>query len=450
MTKLADVLASQQKAIDELRELKQSTPKAINAETQLDLQALGVAIGQAVASSIPAPQIVTGGGSDDRIVAPVKRLRKCPKCGQYMGENHTCPPRVERQGLQRPDGMPPTETEKIFDGIVLPEPDLYLDNVPAEWGGKRSVPLPENVPELKGDDEYEMGSQERLVFNMIALQLKKKSRKPTNRSFGLYGPAGTGKNTIARQLAASLKTKDGKQGLPYQEINITPDLDIQQAIGEVVLTTDEMGNTVSQVRLGPVGLIAAGGGVVAVNEIVRSPKLATALQSIIEDGELSIPSPEGGSYKVPVHPSAIFITTWNPGYEGDADRPAQAFLSRITALPLDYPDSREQIRRLDAYFQREGLQSPPDDVKAAAVAFWNELRTLTGANGQQPQIGAFSATRTTPGPRELGRFVETGVNMGWDAALKILEIICDQDPEFKTEQVSILRDRFDAHFAGLV
>jgi hypothetical protein len=45
--------------------------------------------------------------------------------------------------------------------------------------------------------------------------------------------------------------------------------------------------------------MAASGGVAAINEIVRSPKLATALQSIIEDGEISIPTPEGGTYKIP-------------------------------------------------------------------------------------------------------------------------------------------------------
>ncbi len=444
LSQLAEVLAAQQQAIERLQQTTVQAPAGSAAP--VDIESLGVAIGQAVASSIPAPQIVSGG--DGQVVAAPARPRKCPKCGQYMGENHTCPPRVERRGLRRPEDLPPTETEKILSGVQLPAPDLYLDNVPEEWGGQRAVPLPENVPDLK--PEYEMGQQERLVFNMIAMQLRKKSKRPTNRAFGLYGPAGTGKNTIARQLAASLKTDDGKQGLPYQEINITPDMDIQQAIGEVVLTTDENGNTVSRVRLGPIGLIAAGGGVAAVNEIVRSPKLATALQSIIEDGELSIPTPEGGAYKIPVHPSAIFIATWNPGYEGDADRPAQAFLSRITALPLNYPSKEEQIRRLEAYFTRENLPLPAPEVMDAAVGFWNELRVLTGATGETPQVGAFSPTRTTPGPRELARFVEYGTQLGWDEALQTLEIICDQDAEYFPVQKSILHDRFESHFGGLV
>ncbi|RME87981.1 MAG: hypothetical protein D6770_08045 [Anaerolineae bacterium] len=415
----------------------------------LDVEALGRTIAAAVAQNLPAPAapvVLSGEGGAVTVAAPPRPAR-CRKCGQMMSEGHTCPPRVERRGLERPPDLPPTEVEKILDGITMPAPDLYLDSVPEEWGGQRAVPLPENIPDLMPD--YEMGDQERLVFNMIAMQLRKKSRKPTNRAFGLYGPAGTGKNTIARQLAASLKTDDGKQGLPYYEVNITPDMDIAQAIGEVVLTTDETGSTVSQVRLGPIGQVAAGGGVIAINEIVRSPKLATALQSIVEDGEVAIPTPEGGTYKIPVHPSAIFITTWNPGYEGDADRPAQAFLSRITALPLDYPSRAEQLRRLEAHFVKQGLEKPPREVMEAAVDFWNELRTLTGGTGQAPQIGALSPTPTTPGPRELARFVEYGLTLGWDAALRTLDVICDQNPEDRAVQQNILRDRFAAHFGAL-
>ncbi|MEP0805689.1 MAG: MoxR family ATPase [Chloroflexota bacterium] len=458
LTQLAALLAAQQETLQKIAQQKTLDEEKLGAAIAknlpagggngngngVDAEKLGMAIASALAHSAPVVVAAESGGS------AAARPRKCPRCGQWMSADHQCPPRVERKGLQRPAGAPPNEVEKLFEGIVLSAPDLYLDNVPAEWGGQLAIALPENVPAWKSDDEYEMGQQERTIYNMIALQLRKKSKKPTNRAFGLYGPAGTGKNTIARMLAASIQCDDGKQGLPYYEINITPDTDIAQAIGEVVLTTDENGQTVSRVRLGPLGQMAASGGVAAINEIVRSPKLATALQSIIEDGEISIPTPEGGTYKIPVHPSAIFIATWNPGYEGDADRPAQAFLSRITALPLGYPGKEEQIRRVKAYFEEQGLETPKEEILEAAVGFWSELRLLTGATGQSPQVGAFSPTRTTPGPRELARFVEYGVHMGWEQALLTLDIICDQDSEYKDAQNNILRDRFEAHFGGLV
>jgi len=448
---LAAILAAQQEILQRLVQQQQQQPLPAPAASAsvLDAEKFGETVARIVAQSIPAaaqaPVVVTGDGT------VAARPRRCPRCGQFMDENHQCPPRQERKGQQtRPADAPPCEVEKILDGIVMAAPDLYLDQVPEEWGGKRATPLPENVPEWKSDEEYEMGQQERTIYNLIALQLRKKSKRPTNRAFGLYGPAGTGKNTIARMLAANLKCDDGKQGLPYYEINITPDMDIAQAIGEVVLTTDENGNTVSRVRLGPIGQCAASGGVVAINEIVRAPKLATALQSIIEDGEISIPTPEGGTYKVPVHPSAIFVSTWNPGYEGDADRPAQAFLSRILALPLSYPSKEEQIRRIQAHFESEGLEMPKQEILDAAVGFWNDVRLLTGGTGQSPQVGAYSPTRTTPGPRELARFVEIGTRSNWENALLSLEIICDQDAEYRQAQVAALHDRFEAHFAGLI
>jgi len=453
LDRLTSLLAAQQEALQKLAQARLDEEKLGAAIARglpaggVDLEKLSLAIAGAVARSAPPPVIVSGEGN----AAAARAAAKCPRCGQFMSADHQCPPRQERRGQRtRPAEAPPCEVEKILDGIVMAAPDLYLDNVPEEWGGKRAVPLPENIPEWKSDEEYEMGQQERTIYNLIALQLRKKSKRPTNRAFGLYGPAGTGKNTIARMLAANLQCADGKQGLPYYEINITPDMDIAQAIGEVVLTSDENGSTVSRVRLGPIGLCAAGGGVVAINEIVRAPKLATALQSIIEDGEISIPTPEGGTYKVAVHPGALFVTTWNPGYEGDADRPAQAFLSRILALPLDYPAREEQVRRLRAWFAAEGLPPPADEILDAAVGFWNDLRLLSGSSGQTPQIGALSPTRTTPGPRELARFVEIGTRSGWEDALLTLEIICDQDAEYRQTQVGILRERFEAHFAGLV
>jgi len=461
LTQLAALLAAQNETLQKLAAQKTLDEEKLGAAIAknlpasaaggngkggkgVDMEQLSAAVASAVAKSIPAPVVVSGEGG-----SVAARPSKCPRCGQWMSADHQCPPRVERKGVQKPEGAQ-NEVEKILSGITMSAPDLYLDNVPPEWGGQRAVPLPENIPDWKPDEQYEMGQQERTIYNMIALQLRKKSKKPTNRAFGLYGPAGTGKNTIARMLAASLQCDDGKQGLPYYEINITPDMDIAQAIGEVTLTTDENGSTVSRVQLGPLGKMAASGGVAAINEIVRSPKLATALQSIIEDGEISIPTPEGGTYKIPVHPSAIFIATWNPGYEGDADRPAQAFLSRITALPLNYPDKDEQIRRVKAHFEKEGLEMPKDEILDAAVNFWNELRLLTGSTGQTPQVGAFSPTRTTPGPRELARFVEYGTQMGWEQALLTLDIICDQDAEYKETQRNILRDRFEAHFGGVI
>ena len=441
MEQLASVMAAQQKTLDQLAKQGVTGGAKNSGFSSGDMAGLSAAITGAVAAAntgAPVQQAVAAGGPE-----------KCPKCGRFMGEDHVCPPRPERQGNQRPAGLKELEQERALAAVTMPTPDLYLENVPKEWGGQRFDPLDENTPKLNAD--YEMGRQEKAIFNVVGAMLKRSENgnpgdSPWNRSFGLYGPAGTGKNTIARQLAASLKADDGKQGLPYYEVNVTPDSDINQAIGEVVLTTDENGATVSRVRLGPIGLLASSGGVLAVNEIVRSPKLATALQSIIEDGELSIPSPEGGSVKIPVHPSAIFFSTWNPGYEGDADRPAQAPLSRMTTFKLDYPSKKEQADRVRSFFRKNGDEPPNESTITAGVDYWNELRALSGGTGMEPQIGMLSPTATTPGPRELSRFLTLGEEVGWENAMKTVEIICDQNDELFPTQKAILHERFEAIF----
>jgi hypothetical protein len=445
MKELAAIMAAQQQTLDRLTQMPTGGNKGNSGYSSGDLAGLSAAITSAVSAA--------GSGAPVQQAAVIGGPEKCPKCGQFMGEDHICPPRQERQGVQRPTGMKVLNQEKALAAVTMPAPDLFLDNVPKEWGGQRFDPLDENVPTL--NPEYEMGKQEKTIFNVIGAMLKRSEGgqpgdSPWNRSFGLYGPAGTGKNTIARQIAASLKTDDGKQGLPYFEVNVTPDMDIAQAIGEVVLTTDENGATVSRVRLGPLGLLASSGGVVAVNEIVRSPKLATALQSIIEDGELSIATPEGGSMKIPVHPSAIFISTWNPGYEGDADRPAQAPLSRMTTFKLDYPSKKEQAERVRSFFRTNRDELPDDATITAGVDYWNELRVLTGGTGQEPQVGTISPTATTPGPRELSRFLTLGKQIGWNEAIKTVEIICDQGEDLFPAQQEILRDRFEAYFGQVL
>jgi len=211
---------------------------------------------------------------------------------------------------------------------------------------------------------------------------------------------------------------------------------------------------------------------VCVNEIVRNPKLATALQSMIEDGEIQIDSPEQGMIRIPVHPSTVFVMTWNPGYEGDSDRPGQAPLSRMIPFRIDQPSAEEQERRIESFFA--GLRgetnavdsisarraeiiaqdyTAPGDVTpnreeiSAAVRFFNELSTLAGGGIGERQIGLNSDTSTAPGQRQLNRFVALGKTVGWNEALESLKIICDQDDQYES-QWSLVRERFEAHFGA--
>jgi hypothetical protein len=198
--------------------------------------------------------------------------------------------------------------------------------------------------------------------------------------------------------------------------------------------------------------------------------LATALQSMVEDGEIQIDSPEQGMIRIPVHPSTVFVVTWNPGYEGDADRPGQAPLSRIMPFRLDRPSAEEQARRVESFFaglrgeerevdsigarRREILAreyNTPSDLTPsreevdASVRFFNEIATLAGGGVGERQIGLNSDTSTAPGQRQLNRFIALGKAAGWQDALETVKIVCDQDEQFEN-QWSLVRERFEAHF----
>jgi len=372
-----------------------------------------------------------------------------------------------------------TPQEHILSLVRLPAPDPYLKNAPASvTGGGLTDALDEFIPTV--DPNFEINDQTEKIMRAMSTMIQIGAGKPKNawsRSFGIYGPPGTGKNTLARQLAASIQTVDAdgntSQGMNYVEANITPESSMQELIGTTVIAKDpDGGGTISRAQLGKIGLAAAMGSVICVNEIVRNPKLATALQSMIEDGEIQIDSPEQGMVRIPVHPSTIFVCTWNPGYEGDAERPGAAPLSRMMTMRLDLPSAEEQERRVESFFanltgttagsdemeaSRKNILSReyqvPTDIQpsktevAASVRFFNELRMLAGGGVGARQIGLNSETPTTPGPRELNRFIALGKAAGWEDALETLKIICDQDDQFEG-QWGLVRERFEAHFGA--
>lgn len=392
-------------------------------------------------------------------------------------------PRKRTTGRPIDITRPKTAQEHILDLVVLDAPDPFLKGVPKVVGGDLDRPLTERIPEP--DSNFAINEQTEKILRTMSSMLQMGGGKAGNtwsRAFGIYGPPGTGKNTTARQLAASIKTRDAEgtitQGINYAEVNITPESSMDEMIGTTILTTDpESGATVSKVALGKIGLAAAMGSVICINEIVRNPKLATALQSMIEDGEVHVNSPETGDLiKVPVHPSTVFVMTWNPGNEGDADRPAAAPLERIIPLQLGAPSAREQEARIDAFFSQFGTPDtggqnaaadnerrrqqilatsygipsgqalvPSAAEKAATVRFFNELNQMAQGFGGGRKLGLNSDTPTGPGPRRMMRFTAIGKTQGWASALETLKICCDQDDTFE-EQWGLVQETFARHF----
>jgi hypothetical protein len=477
-----------------------AAPAAVEATSLTELrQAMGE-MAKAVASLAQhqAPEQAPGRPSqnDERLAEVLERMgealnRPAPAAAPNAAPSVTPaarprpkPKPVERQprsGLIRPEGLDVTHMEHIFSPATLPAPDPYLSNVPAHVGGQLDQPLTESIPAL--DPNYDINAQTESILRSMSSLIQSGAARDKGywcRAFGLYGPAGTGKNTLARQLAASIKTVDAQgrvtQGLHYEEATIVKgETRIQELIGTAVLTKDpESGATVTKAELGRIGKAAAMGSVICINEIVNSPELAAALQSMLEDGEIQLSSPEGGVIKIPVHPATTFVVTWNPGYEGHADRPGPAPTSRMTTWRMDEASNDEKKNRVKAFFasfrgeQRQQDKtrldrqifatdykvsteiSPTDAEIEASVRFFNEVGALAGGGGGgllSRQIGKNSADPTAPGSRQLNRFIALGKTVGWDAALDMLKICCDQDEQF-SEQWKLVRERFDAHFGA--
>jgi hypothetical protein len=425
---------------------------------------------------ITATERLTAALTGAELPAPAPR----PDATAAAGSPVTEVDRLPRTGMARPADLPLTGQEHILAGVMLPAPDPYWSHMPEELGGPRDTPAREYLPQI--DPNYEINGQAEQILRAMSASLQIADRSPKHsqkfRTFGLYGGAGTGKNTLAAQLAASIKTVDAEgtvtQGLDYTEITITEQTSVADAIGTTILTADpHTGATVSRPKLGKIGEAALTGGVICINEIVRNPKLTTAFQPLIEDGVIEIESAEAGKVRIPVHPATVFVFTWNPGFEDDPDRPGQAPLSRMATFRLDSPTLDESKRRAAAFFNAlDGQDAPSTDNEQrrqailkesyaipstitptereldAATNFWNDIRMHAIGGVGERDLGKTSPTSTAPGPRELQRFVALAKALGndWQQAASIFDICCDQDPSLFPEQKRLIMERFSLHF----
>jgi MoxR-like ATPase len=376
--------------------------------------------------------------------------------------------------------MPLTPQEHILKHVKPPEPpDPYLGRLDMSLGGRRAEPLPLHYEEI--DPNYDVGASAEKALRIVSSSLqiawdtaRRKGLRGTHmRVFGFAGTAGTGKNTTARQIAASL-------GMPYYETTLHRDTSLQEEIGQTVL----QGGT-SMPRLGPLGQAAAAGGVICINELVKAnPGTLGALQRMMEDGVFEVQGTEAGmaAKEIPVHPSTVFICTWNPGYDGSSDRPDAALLSRIPTIKMDAPDIKDETRRLmgslGALFgiedrdedggsanpagkdtkaatqKQERLQevlgrdyavtrTPPSQERVEiAVRFVRDLRNLA----QTRQIGASSRHLLEPTPREALNFAAMCEATGDPLlALEQFKIYCDSGEGYD-EQWKLVQQIFKRYY----
>jgi MoxR-like ATPase len=482
MTDLKDAVREMSKAVERMAKQQPAAPASPAMIDERAINAMDNLAGalNARAHDEPLPAVVP-------LAAPAEPKHEEPKHEEPKHEEpnvDAAPVEVTTQTREVPPDDQMTPQEHILKAVRLPAADRFLSNVPPEMGGHRTTPLPESIPNV--DPRYSVNEQSEKTLKAMSSMLQLAGRSPERsrqlRSFGIYGPPGTGKNTLARQLAASIQTvdKDGnvRQGMNYTEANITEETSINELIGTTTLESDGKGGTRSVATLGKLGTAAASGSVVCINEVVRNPKLLTKLQPMLEDGYIEVDSPEAGTVHVPVHPSTVFVMTWNPGLEGDQDRPSSAPLSRITPFKLDAPSEKERIGRLDSFFdsfsdkkddasddeqqRQEQVQrhadilardyQVPDDFKpsneevTATIRFTQDVKTLV----TKGEVGGTSRSPSFPGDREAARFALLGKTIGWDDALETMKVYCDQNEEDYNDQWDLIKDAYNRHFGDAI
>jgi MoxR-like ATPase len=362
--------------------------------------------------------------------------------------------------------------EHILGAVRLPPPDPYRARVPTELGGALAEPVNLNsfVPPLSR--QYEINDETEKALRTISTALQ--TGDPQLYNFYIAGKPGVGKNTLLRQVAASVQHTDAdgvtRQGIPYHQVDVVEATNFDDLIGGTVLE-NVGGVTVTRWKPGPVGaFLMHGTGVLAINEIVRQPKAATLLQSIMEDRELPIRTPDGGMVKVPIGDGIIVAMTGNPGSDRDPDRPGAAAFTRTIPIRMEDGSKEERARRAEiAYQKRAGSKSvvePKAKVRPevmqrdyaiktnplqkaelnAAVEFSDEIEQLIEARQVQARTGG--GRPVVPGPRGLDRFIAIGKGAGdWRHALEMLKLYCSQDRELFVDEWKLVEAAFSRKFS---
>ena len=183
--------------------------------------------------------------------------------------------------------------------------------------------------------------------------------------FYLFGPAGSGKTSLIKQLATKLN-------YPVFSLTGHSRLEFPDMVGH--LTVDN-GNMVFQ--YGPLALAMKYGGLFLLDEIdLLDPATAAGLNGMLDGDPLCIP--ENGSETINPHPLFRFAATANTNggsdetglYQGTL-RQNLAFMDRFWLCEINYPtpEAEESLLALKA----KGL---PKDIRKKMVEYANEVRKL--------------------------------------------------------------------------
>ncbi|NVJ93184.1 MAG: AAA family ATPase [Methylocystaceae bacterium] len=192
----------------------------------------------------------------------------------------------------------------------------------------------------------------------------------------VYGPTGSGKTSLIRQLAA-------KMNYPVFDVTGHGRMEFSDLVGHLSVTDGTM-----TFQYGPLALAMKYGGMFLINEIdLMEPATLTGLNGVLDGDPLTIPE-NGGEVIVP-HPMFRFVATANTNggsdetglYQGTL-RQNLAFMDRFWLCEVPYPPAMAEIDLLE-----KTAPAIPENIRKTMVAFAGEVRRLFLGEGSDQQFG---------------------------------------------------------------
>ncbi|WP_174411270.1 AAA family ATPase, partial [Desulfovibrio psychrotolerans] len=190
---------------------------------------------------------------------------------------------------------------------------------------------------------------------------------PAERADPLYifGPTGSGKTSLVRQLAARLN-------YPVFDVTGHGRLEFPDLAGHLAVHNGSM-----TFQYGPLALAMRYGGIFLLNEMdLLDPATATGLNGVLDGGPLCIP--ENGGEIIHPHPMFRLVATANTNgasddsglYQGTL-RQNIALMDRFWLCEVGYPASITEEGLLERV-----APAIPSDIRKTMVSFANEVRRL--------------------------------------------------------------------------